>query len=124
MEDKDSIFSDIQTTEVECPYLQRVFTNLIDWVIDILLIIILYLLLPKGILSGLINTKSYSTYILLFVLMIVYRLISILLFGRTVGMMICSVKYLNSSLLPLSGKEKLIAAIAVQTAGIKYYKAN
>jgi uncharacterized RDD family membrane protein YckC len=124
VEDKDSIFSDLQTTEVECPYLQRVFANLIDWAIDILLMVILYLLLPKEILSGLINAKSYSIYIIVIVLMLVYRLISILLFSRTVGMMICSVKYLNKSLQPLSGNEKLIAVIAVQTSGIKYYKAN
>ena len=124
MEDKDSILSDIQTTEVEGSWFQRFFTNLIDWAIDILLIVGVYFLLPKGILSDLINTSSWSMYIIVFVLMIVYRLVSILVFGKTIGMMVCRLKYLNDSLQPLSGKEKMIAVFAIRTASIKYYKAN
>ncbi|MGB4844679.1 MAG: RDD family protein [Ferruginibacter sp.] len=122
MEDKDSIFSDIQTTEVEAAYFQRALTNLIDWAIDILLIVTLYLLLPKEIISTLINTKSYSTYIIVFVLMLVYRLLCLLVFGKTIGMMLCKIKYLNSTLQPLTQKEKLIAVFAVRTSNIKYYK--
>lgn len=76
----------------------------------------------KEMLSNLIRTRSYSTYIIILALMFLYRLICILLFSRTIGMMICRVKYLNSSLHPLISKEKLIAVFAIRTSAIRYYK--
>ena len=124
MNDQDSILSDIQPAEVEGSYFQRVVTNLVDWGIDVLLIVALFLLIPKQTITNIIAINSFSTYIIVFVLMIVYRLICLLVFGKTIGMMLSRLKYLNADLQPLTGKQKLIAVFVVRNSAIRYYKAN
>jgi uncharacterized RDD family membrane protein YckC len=124
MEDKESIFSDLETTEVESSYLQRVLINLIDWVIEILLLVSIYFFIPKEVILNLLTINPYSKYIIVLVVLLSYRLICILLFSKTIGMMICKVKYLNAGLQPLSSKEKMIAVFATRTAAIRYYKAS
>jgi uncharacterized RDD family membrane protein YckC len=124
MEEKDSIFTDLETGETESSNAQRVFANILDWLIEMVLIISASVLMAKGIIPNLGKGGAYVTYIVIFVIMFSYRLVCLLVFNRTAGMMICRIKYLNNDLQPLSSKQKLIAVFAVRTARIRYYKAG
>ena len=124
MEEKDTIFSDINETEVEGSYFQKLFTSLIDVVISILLIILIYRMLPREISINLIRSASLARYIFIILMMTAYRFIFLLVFNKTIGMMICSVKYLNADFQPLSVKEKILAVFVIRTNSIKYYKNN
>lgn len=124
MEEKDSIFTDLEPSETESSSGQRVLTNIIDWLIEMAMIVTVFVLMAKGIVPHIDNGAAYITYIIVFVIMFLYRLVCLLIFNRTAGMMICRIKYLNSELQPLSSKEKLIAVFAVRTARIRYYKAG
>ena len=122
MEDNDSIFSDINYKEVEASYIQRLLSSLIDIVLSILLLLMLYKFLPVEITIGVINSTTISRYIFIFLVMELYRLILLLVFGKTIGMMVCQIKYLNAVYQPLSTKEKFKISIVVRTSAIRYYK--
>ena len=124
MEDKDTIFSDINVTEIETSYFQRLFTNLIDVVISILFLIAIYKLMPREMLLSIIRDNTFIKYIFIISVMSLYRMICLLFFSKTIGMLICKVKYLNGDLQPLSTKEKMIAVFAIRTSRLKYYKIN
>lgn len=122
MENDDSIFSDLDPTETEGSYTQRILAYMVDWVIEVLLVIMIYILVPKEMIYTLLNNYSYSMYIVIFGLMFLYRAICIFSLGKTIGMLICKIKYLNSSLQPLSSKEKVIAVFVTRTSAIRFYK--
>ena len=122
MEEKDSILGDIKTEEVEAPYFQGIITTLLDVIIEISIIVAFYFFFPKELILKLFDANSYMKYVIALIIVFTYRLICILLFGKTIGMIISRVKYLNSNLQPLSPKEKLIAIFATKTSRIKYYK--
>lgn len=123
MEEKDSILSDLETGETACSNVQRVSANILDWLIEMLMIIAIFVLMAKGIIPDIAKAGGYVTYLIVFVIMFLYRLVCLLIFNRTAGMMICRIKYLNNDLQPLSPQEKLVAVFAVRTARIRYYKA-
>jgi len=79
--------------------------------------------MPDELRDFLIRNKPVSTYVVIFLWFTLYRLLTILLLQRTIGMILCRCKYLNENLQPLSLKEKLIATIATRTKKIKLYKA-
>lgn len=122
MENTDSILSDIQNSEIEASYFQRLLASLIDFVVEILLVLVIYITIPKEIILRLIGSNTYTRYLLIFIILVLYRLISIAIFQKTIGMMLCRLKYLNGDLHPLSIKQKLIAAFIPRTQSIKYYK--
>ena len=122
MEDNDSIFSDINDKEVEASYIQRLLSSIIDIGLSILLLLMLYKFLPVEITIGIINSTTVSRYIFIFLVMELYRLILLLVFGKTIGMMVCQIKYLNAVYQPLSTKEKFKISIVVRTSAIRYYK--
>jgi uncharacterized RDD family membrane protein YckC len=80
--------------------------------------------MSNGVVPNIGKGGAYITYIIVFVIMFSYRMVCLLVFNRTAGMMICRIKYLNDQLKPLSSKEKLVAVFAIRTARIKYYKAG
>ncbi len=122
MEEKDSILTDIVSHEIEANRFQKFLATAVDIVASILLVLIMYKILPREILFKIMESSTVSRYIFVIVLMEAYRLILIFAFGRTLGMMVCKVKYLNAHLLPLTNKEKLIASVATRTNAIRYYK--
>ena len=122
MEEKDSILGDIKAEEVEAPYLLRLITTLLDVIIEISIIVAFYFLFPRELILKLLNANSYMKYVIALSIVLIYRLICILLLGKTIGMIISRVKYLNSNLQQLSSKERLIAIFATKTSNIKYYK--
>ena len=123
MESEESILTDIVSDEEEVSVPQRILANVIDFVLEIGLLVLLYKTLPSDLRVFLIKNKSISTYIVIFSLFTLYRLVNMLLFERTIGMILCRCKYLNENLQPLSLGEKLIATIAVRTKKIRIYKA-
>lgn len=124
MDNQESYLEDIEPKEAEAGLFQRIFTNLFDWVIEVLIMIIVYFLLPKDWLSMLLDKSPFGIYVMVFILMFSYRLFSLIFFGKTLGMMICRVKYLNADLEPLTSKQKLIAVFATRTQKIRYYKSS
>jgi uncharacterized RDD family membrane protein YckC len=123
MEEKQSILEDIETEEVEVPYMQRLLTNITDGIIEVIIIVAFYLIIPKEIIYKLFEMNSYMKYFVAFTIVFGYRLICFFLSGKTIGMLICRTKYLNAKLLPLTPKERLIAVFVTRASGIKYYKA-
>jgi uncharacterized RDD family membrane protein YckC len=122
MEEKHSILEDIKAEEVEAPYIQKLFTNITDGVIEAAFVVAFYLLAPQETILSLFDISPYMRYVIVLPFIFGYRLISILPFGKTIGMLICRTKYLNDKLLPLSPKERLISVFLTRTSGIKYYK--
>lgn len=122
MEDNDSLLSDINDKEVEASYIQRLLSSIIDVAISILLLLMVYKFLPAEIIIGVINSTTVSRYVFIFLVMELYRLILLLVFGKTIGMMVCQIKYLNAGYEPLSTKEKFKISLAVRTSAIRYYK--
>lgn len=122
MDNNETIFSDLETHEVEPPYWLRVVANIIDAIIEIGLMVFIYLLMPYELWYNLMQEKRFARYLIFFSVLFLYRLICILSLGRTIGMLLCRIKYLNADLQPLSAKEKWIAVFAVRTPKVKYYK--
>ncbi|QNA44924.1 RDD family protein [Lacibacter sediminis] len=124
MENTDSIFSDIQNSETEASYFQRLLASLIDFAVEIFIVFSIYIIIPKEIILGLIGSNTYTSYFLIFFILFLYRFICIIIFQKTIGMMLCRLKYLNGDLEPLSIKQKLIAVFIPRTQSVKYYKIN
>lgn len=124
MEENDSILGDIKTDEFEAPYFQRLIAILLDVIIEISIIVAFYFLFPSDLLLKLLDANSLMRYVIALIIVFAYRVICILIFRKTIGMLISSVKYLNSNLQPLSSKEKIIAIFATKTSKIKFYKTH
>lgn len=124
MENTDSILSDIQNSETEASYFQRILASLIDFAVEIFIVLLIYITIPKEIILRLIGSNAYTSYFLIFFILFLYRFICIIIFQKTIGMMLFRLKYLNGNLEPLSIKQKLIAVFIPRTQSIKYYKIN
>jgi hypothetical protein len=122
MEQNDSILSDIQIDEVEAPYFQRLVATVLDIVFEVGLMVAFYFLIPRDIMFQLLNIGSYMKFVVTLFIIFFYRLSCILLFGKTIGMAICGVKYLNTNFQPLTTQERLIAVIRTKTSNIRFYK--
>jgi len=123
MDSQESILTDIEDPEAEASNAQRILANIIDFVLELVLLVLFYWIMPDELRDFLIRNKPVSTYVVIFLWFTLYRLLTILLLQRTIGMILCRCKYLNENLQPLSLKEKLIATIATRTKKIKLYKA-
>jgi len=123
MDSQESILTDIEDPEAEASNAQRILANIIDFVLELVLLVLFYWIMPDQLRDFLIRNKPVSTYVVIFLWFTLYRLLTILLLQRTIGMILCRCKYLNENLQPLSLKEKLIATIATRTKKIKLYKA-
>ena len=122
MESQESIFNDIASQETAASFFHRLIANLIDVVIELGSMIALYILLPAEIRWVLITTNGVYTYLVFFIWITLYRFIMLSIYKRTIGMIICKVKYLNSSLQPLTRREKITATFALRTNKIKVFK--
>lgn len=120
MDDKDSILSDILEQPVESNYFQRLFYGIIDTVVYIVFMVLIIKFLPVEVTSRLVG--GFKTYVTVIIIMVGYRTICLLTLGRTLGMILCKLKYLNDKHKPLSLKEKFVAVLAFRTSSIKNYK--
>jgi hypothetical protein len=74
---------------------------------------------PELIYRGMENINSTLVVLIVF---IIYRLVSLFFFEKTLGMKLFKVILLNGEEQPLKGKEKLLAAIFVLYRGTSYYQ--
>jgi hypothetical protein len=123
MQLQEDVLTDIELPQTEASTLQKIVSFLIDLGLEIAPMILFFLIIPDNIRAFLYQHKPISNYGVVFVWIMAYRLITILLFGRTIGMAICKIKYLNDHFQLLSGEEKMIAIIGVRTKKIKMCKA-
>jgi uncharacterized RDD family membrane protein YckC len=119
MEDQDSILSDLEPTEIESSYTQRFFSRLIDTAIELGLLFGILFISPKGTFSRVLDGRSL---IVLLIVIIGYKPICLLAFDRTIGMILCRLKFLNEHFEPLSIRDKLLTFLPVNMPGVKYYK--
>lgn len=122
METNDTIFSDITPTEVEATSLQGFSVRMIDFIIDIALIISIRFLIPAAVFTSLAGSTSFLFFVIVILVMTIHRFVLLSLFNKTIGMMICRVKFLNKDLQPLSAKEKLLSPFRTRFSTTKYYK--
>ena len=120
----DSIFSDIHPTERDVSFAQGFFTRLIDFVLEMIFLILLYLLIPRAIIANLLDSGSLVRFLIIIVVIFIYQIVFLLLFNKTIGMMICRVKLLNKELRPLSTTEKALSIFRTRFSSIKYYQDN
>jgi uncharacterized RDD family membrane protein YckC len=100
--------------------LRKNISGLIDAGIVITLFVGIYSSLPVNTLINLKWSVPAEFYIL--VSLVIYRLISLLVFNRTVGMRVCSIQILNDDLEILSFKEKTFASFFILINSINYYR--
>ena len=122
MENNDTIFSEIEPAETEATSLQSLLTRLLDFAIDILILFLIYKLVPRDILLSIVKLSSFVILIIVILVATIYRFLFLILFNKTIGMMIFRVKFLNKGFQPLSTKEKLLSVFRTRFSQIKYYK--
>lgn len=122
MDNTDTIFSEIKSPEVEVSLLQGFLIRLIDFVIDIAILFLIYLLMPQHVFDEVLSSSPFTRPLIVLVVIIVHRIILLIFFSKTIGMIICSAKLLNKNLQPLSPSEKLLSIFRTRFSAIKYYK--
>lgn len=122
-EQKDLLNEHIGTTETEASYFHGLFVILADIALEIAVIVGFYFIFPRQIIMDLLKESPYMKYVIVLTLIMAYRTTSILLMGKTIGMVLFKVKYLNRDLESLTLKDKLIAILATKTNSIRFYKA-
>ena len=123
MEPQESILTDIEDPQTEASPPQRILANIIDFIIELGILVLFYLVMPAVLREFIIRNKPVSTYVVFFLWFSLYRLFTLFLLLRTIGMIVCRIKYLNQELQPLSLAEKLVVTMATRTKKIKLYKA-
>ena len=122
MDNNDTIFTDIQSPEAEVTMIQGFLTRLIDFAIDMGIIFLIYMLIPRQAFLNLISLSSFIIPGIVILLIGIYRFLFLMLFNKTIGMMLCRVKFLNKEFKPLSNKEKILSIFRTRFSTIKYYK--
>ena len=120
MELQENLLTDIEEPEVEASQGLKILSIVIDVILEIGLLVLFYKILPDELRSYLIDT-TISSYLITFVLFTGYRVITIFALQRTLGMIICRIKYLNEELQPLTSGEKM-TAVFIRSKKIKMYK--
>lgn len=122
MDNNDTIFTDIQSPEAEVTMIQGFLTRLIDFAIDMGIIFLIYMLIPRQAFLNLISLSSFIIPGIVILVIGIYRFLFLMLFNKTIGMMLCRVKFLNKEFKPLSNKEKILSIFRTRFSTIKYYK--
>lgn len=120
MEDTDSILSDFENREEEANPVQKIGVSVIDWGMEILLIVIFYNLFDFG--NSDMPQSQWIVYILVGLIIIGYRFLTITFLGKTLGMIAIKLKYLNGNLNNLSLKERILTVFVVGLTDVKIYK--
>ena len=104
----------------EANVVRRNAAGIIDAALVILLFTGIILYFSQSILNRLQSPIRIEFYILL--LLVFYRLISLVFFHQTIGIRLCNIQLLNEYDDRLSIKEKIFAAFFILINGIAYYK--
>lgn len=122
MEEANSILDELDEPKPEASGLQRIMANVIDMIVEVAIIVCFYLFTPPQIIQSLLNLGNAAWYIFIFALLMGYRTLFILLSGKTVGMRVVKIIFLNNELQPLTTKEKLFASFIPKVKNIRLYK--
>jgi uncharacterized RDD family membrane protein YckC len=123
MENNDSIFAELNPEETEVGLTQGFLVRIIDLAVEILILALIYKFMPWDMILSIINISSIMVLLIIMLVTVVYQFLFLVLFNKTLGMMICKVKLLNKDLQPLSVKEKFVSVFRTRFSRIKYYKA-
>jgi uncharacterized RDD family membrane protein YckC len=118
----DSIFSDIEPDESLAPPMQRFMTGFLDFAIDIVFIFLVYQIVSRDLLLSIIKLSAAIIPVAVILFATIYRFIFLMLFNKTIGMMITRVKFLNKQFQPLSNVEKLFSLFRTRFSQIRLYK--
>ncbi|MBL7727820.1 MAG: RDD family protein [Dinghuibacter sp.] len=120
----EDILADITETETEAPPGRRFAYVLADIIIELLILFMLYKLLPRDMLINFLESGYIVRLLVIFALTYLYRVSCLFTLGKTLGMLLCRVKYLNAQQQPLSASEKLSAVFQTRRSAIKVYMDN
>ncbi len=104
----------------EIGMIRKNISGIIDAAIILFVFVRTALIFPLDTLSYLEGPLTPGIYI--YLLLALYRLISFLIFNRTIGMWICSVQILNDNLESPSVKEKIFASFFILINGVSFYR--
>lgn len=122
LQNNDTIFSEVEFKETEITSLQGFLIWLLDFVIDILIFFLVYTIMPLDILVKIETLDSTFITIIVILVATVNRFLFLLLFDKTISMMVFRVKLLNKQLQPLSNKEKVLSLFRSRFSKMLYYK--
>lgn len=122
MESPENILNDIVPGEIPASQGQRYIGNLIDGILNAAVFAGMFFLVPSEYLVKFLNADFIYRLLLLLLIMFCFRFVFILLWGRSIGMIVARIKYLNKDLQPLTTSQKLMAAFIQKGNGISYYK--
>lgn len=122
LQNNDTIFSEVEFKETEITSLQGFLIWLLDFVIDILIFFLVYTIMPLDILVKIETLDSTFITIIVILVATVNRFLFLLLFDKTISMMVFRVKLLNKQLQPLSNKEKVLSLFRSRFSKMVYYK--
>lgn len=120
---QENLLSDLPPLEIEASGIQKFFSYFIDIAIELTLIFSVFWLTPGSFRIFLAENRPFANYATAFIIIWGYRFFFILKFGRTLGMMMVSTKYLNADLLPLNRNERLTIAFR-KVRSVRQYKLN
>lgn len=101
-------------------YFKKTLAGIIDAFIAIAIFLIFTQVLPANIVSKL--EGAYKTALSIYLLLAVYRLITLLLLKSTIGMHVAGIELLNAAEKPLSVKENICAAFFILINDVDYYE--
>ena len=108
-----------KSAEVEASYFKKSMLRIIDAVMVIGIYLLIARYLPYGTLYKMISVVN--SYIFALILLIFYRMITILPFGATPGMLLVKVRFLTGEEKRPTIVEKLLAVIFIFTNGVTYF---
>lgn len=104
----------------EASYLQRLFSGLIDAALAILIV---FLVVRYGVPAPLYQLAvSINPSLFALIMLVLYRVLALVLLGRTTGMFLLGIILLNGSYQRLSIVERLLAAFFILYRGVDYYR--
>ncbi|MFN8242715.1 MAG: RDD family protein [Ferruginibacter sp.] len=122
MNDQDSIFQDLSPDETPADPVPRFFAIITDSLINLGLMLLLIRNLPPAVFNSVFLNSNWRIFVFVVLVLSCYRVAALFIFGKTIGMWLFRLKYLNSRLQPLSAGQKLLALFITQGHGIRLYK--
>ncbi|MBS1512966.1 MAG: RDD family protein [Bacteroidetes bacterium] len=122
MEENESLLGDIEKEETEVTSGQRYIINLVDGIIEGIILVSVYFLLGREGRQSFYQYAFIFRYLVILLIVMGYRLVCIMITGKTIGMLLFKAKFLDKQLQPLTSPGKVQAAFNFLVRKIKLYK--
>lgn len=122
MNNPENLLSEIKEPEVTVTFFQGFLIRLIDFIVDIGIIFLTYFLTPRQVSQDILSISPLMFPGIVVVTITLYRIVFLLLFNKTIGMMVCHAKLLNKNLQPLTPLEKMLSIFRTSFSATRYYK--